>query len=566
MINNALQSDDSGLRNRRYVMFENGTLLLQHINKKDEGDYTCYAKNKLGKDERKLSVRVAPKSPQIGLKSQSKVTVKLGESTKLECKATGEPLPKIIWISPQKDVIPLSTEKFEIMDDGILIIKKVSLADEGKYACVARNSVGGDIKYTTVEVEHQKPFINGMKGESSTKLLGVSYQTALMDCRVEGKPEPKIWWITPYGLSLTTPYLGGRFQVHQNGSLELRGVRKTDEGRYTCLAKNHLGETSLSVELQVASLAEKPSFAVPNIEILPIKQDGSGISLKCPARGKPNPELSWLLPNGTMLTPGLRLKRFIHHLLNGTLQIFNPAANDKGVYRCIARNIAGQAEKRYALEAGRKPVIRGYTGMYLHSNVNKRKLKFSLTWLSTVCLITFGLNLNLPCTVDGWPQASITWTLPNGAVLDKPQTIGRISFFNNGTLQIKQVATFDKGTYICKATNAYGSTALSYPVTVMVFPPRITTTMPPLTKINQGTPVILQCVANGMPKPDISWTLPGRTTLLPQNRYTVRGGIHITQEGYLVIQNPVLTNSGIYKCNAKNALGTDFKSTYLQVV
>lgn len=180
--------------------------------------------------------------------------------------------------------------------------------------------------------------------------------------------------------------------------------------------------------------------------------------------------------------------------------------------------------------------------------------------------ITFGLNLNLPCTVDGWPQASITWTLPNGAVLDKPQTMGRISFFNNGTLQIKQVATFDKGTYICKATNAYGSTALSYPVTVMVFPPRITTTMPPLTKINQGTPVILQCVANGMPKPDISWTLPGRTTLLPQNRYTVRGGIHITQEGYLVIQNPVLTNSGIYKCNAKNALGTDFKSTYLQVV
>uniref|UniRef100_A0A3P9JGS9 Ig-like domain-containing protein n=1 Tax=Oryzias latipes TaxID=8090 RepID=A0A3P9JGS9_ORYLA len=507
-----------GLRNRRY-----------HINKKDEGDYTCYAKNKLGKDERKLSVRVAPKSPQIGLKSQSKVTVKLGESTKLECKATGEPLPKIIWISPQKDVIPLSTEKFEIMDDGMLIIKKVSLGDEGKYACVARNSVGGDIKYTTVEVEHQKPFINGMKGESSTKLLGVSYQTALMDCRVEGKPVPKIWWITPYGLSLTTPYLGGRFQVHQNGSLELRGVRKTDEGRYTCLAKNHLGETSLSVELQVASLAEKPSFAVPNIEILPIKQDGSGISLKCPARGKPNPELSWLLPNGTMLTPGLRLQRFIHHLLNGTLQIFNPVANDKGVYRCIARNMAGQAEKRYALEAGRKPVIRGYT-------------------------------------VDGWPQASITWTLPNGAVLDKPQTIGRISFFNNGTLQIKQVATFDKGTYICKATNAYGSTALSYPVTVMVFPPRITTTMPPITKINQGTPVILQCVANGMPKPDISWTLPGRTTLLPQNRYTVRGGIHISQEGYLVIQNPVLTNSGIYKCNAKNALGTDFKSTYLQVV
>lgn len=77
---------------------------------------------------------------------------------------------------------------------------------------------------------------------------------------------------------------------------------------------------------------------------------------------------------------------------------------------------------------------------------------------------------------------------------------------------------------------------------------------------------MLKCVATGIPKPDISWTLPGRTTLVPHSRYTVQGGIHMTEEGSLVIQNPVLMNSGIYKCNAKNALGTDFKSTYLQVV
>ncbi|TKS72696.1 Matrix-remodeling-associated protein 5 [Collichthys lucidus] len=443
MINNALQSDDSGLRNRRYVIFGNGTLLLQQMGKKDEGDYTCFAKNKLGKDERK------------------------------------------------------------------------------------------------------EPFINGVKGKTTTKALAVSYQTALLDCRVEGKPEPRVWWVTPYGQSLPTPYLGGRFQVHRNGSLELRGVRKTDEGRYMCLAKNNLGDSSLLVELDIASIAEKPSFAVPNIEILPIKQDGGLISLECPARGKPNPEFAWVLPNGTMLTPGVRLQRFTHHLGNGTLQISQPVPSDKGVYRCLAKNVAGQAEKRYALEAGRKPVIRGSTG----------GMK-----------ITYGNILNLPCTVDGWPQASITWTLPNGLVLDKPQTISRISFFLNGTLQLRQVATFDKGTYTCKASNSFGSSTLSYPVAVMVFPPRITNTLTSITRVSRGSPVTLNCVATGIPKPDISWTLPGRTTLVPHNRFTVQGGIHMTEEGSLIIQNPVLMNSGIYKCNAKNALGTDFKSTYLQVV
>lgn len=368
LINNALQSDDSGFRNRRYVFFGNGTLLLQQMGKKDEGDYTCYAKNKLGKDERKVSVRVGPNAPKIRSNSQSLTTVRLGQSAKLSCQATGEPVPKITWISPQNGVISMSSDRFQIMDNGTLVVKKVRLADEGKYSCVARNSAGDDVKTMQLEVEPQEPFINGMKGTSTTKVLGVSYQTMLLDCRVEGKPEPRIWWVTPYGHSLTTPYLGGRFQVHENGSLELRGVRKTDEGRYTCLAKSHLGEASLLVELDVASLAEKPSFAFPNIEILPIKQDNGELILECPARGKPNPEFAWVLPNGTMLAPGIRLQRFTHHLGNGTLRISQPVATDKGVYRCLAKNVAGQAEKRYSLEAGRKPVIRGSTGTSMDVN------------------------------------------------------------------------------------------------------------------------------------------------------------------------------------------------------
>ncbi|XP_041652916.1 matrix-remodeling-associated protein 5 [Cheilinus undulatus] len=544
LINNALQSDDSGVRHRRYVIFGNGTLLLQQVGKKDEGDYTCHAKNKLGKDERKVRVKVGPEAPKIRSKLPSVMTVKLGQSAQLSCQATGEPTPVIKWISPGSDAIT-SSEKFQVMDNGMLVVKRVTLADEGKYTCVARNAAGDDVKNINVEVEPQEPVINGLTGESTTTVLAVSYQTVFLDCRAEGKPRPRVWWVSPHGHSLPTPYLGGRFQVHLNGSLELRGVRKTDEGTYTCLAKNNLGDVSLLVQLDVTSLAEKPSFAVPNIEIIPLKQDNGALFLDCPARGKPQPEFAWLLPNGTMLAPGARLQRFVHHQGNGTLQISQAVSGDKGVYRCLAKNVAGQAEKRYALETGRKPVIRGSTG----------GLK-----------INYGLHLNMPCTVDGWPQASITWSLPNGLVLDKPQTIGRVTLFSNGTLQLRQVSTFDKGTYLCRASNSFGSSTLSYPVTVMVFPPRITSTLTSITRVSRGSQVTLHCVATGIPKPDISWTLPGRTTLVPHNRFPVQGGIQMTEEGSLVIQNAVLMNSGIYKCNAKNALGTDFKSTYLQVV
>ncbi len=545
MINNALQSDDSGTRTRRYIIFGNGTLLLQQMGKKDEGNYTCYAKNTLGEDAMKVSVQVVPNSPQITSKEQVSMWAPFGQSAQMKCDAAGVLPPTIIWISPRNEIIPSSSVKYQILNDGTLIIKKLTLADQGKYACVARNPAGDNIKNMNLLVEVKGPQINGHSGRSENKILAVYYQTLLLDCKAEGKPEPQITWTTPYGMSLPTPYLGGRFQVHRNGTLELRGIRKTDEGRFLCIAKNYLGETSLAVDLEVASLAEKPSFPVPNIKVLPLKADGDDISLECRATGKPKPEFLWILPNGTALNPGMKLQRFIHYLGNGTLHITQPGVIDKGVYRCLAKNVAGQAEKRYALEPGQKPQIRS---------------------TASTIKISFGQTLNMPCNADGWPQATITWTLPNGLVLDKPQVIGRVTYLSNGTLQIKETSKFDRGTYACKATNTFGSSTLSYPVSIMVFPPQITHAPPSVTRINRGSPVILNCIAAGIPKPDISWTLPGRTTLVPNSRFTAQGGIHMTEEGHLVLQDPGLMNSGIYKCNARNALGTDFKATYLQVI
>ncbi|KAG1929316.1 matrix-remodeling-associated protein 5 [Pimephales promelas] len=545
MITNALQSDDSGSRNRRYIIFGNGTLLLQQMGKKDEGNYTCFAKNNLGEDAMKVNVQVVQNSVQISSKEQVTMQGLFGQSVQMKCDATGVLPPTIIWISPRNEIITSSSVKYQILNDGTLIIKKLTLADQGKYACVARNLAGDYIKNVKLQVDVNGPQINGQSGRTENKVLAVYYQTLLLDCKAEGMPEPQVTWTTPYSMSLPTPYLGGRFQVHRNGTLELRGIRKTDEGRFLCVAKNFLGEASLVVDLEVASLAEKPSFSVPNIEVLPLKPDGDDISLECRATGKPKPEFLWILPNGTALNPGMKLQRFTHFLGNGTLHIMQPGVIDKGVYRCLAKNVAGQGEKRYALEPGQKPQIRNS---------------------ATAMKLSFGQTLNMPCNTDGWPQAAITWTLPNGLVLGKPQVIGRVTYLSNGTLQVKETSKFDRGTYTCKATNTFGSSTLSYPVSIMVFPPQITQAPPSITRVNRGSPVILNCIAAGIPKPDISWTLPGRTTLVPNSRFTAQNGIHMTEEGNLVIQDPGLMNSGIYKCNARNALGTDFKATYLQVI
>lgn len=534
--NIASLSHDNRSDLHHYVIFSNGTLSLKQTAKKDEGDYICHAKNALGEDEMKVSVKV--ESPTTVSKNQVSVLAQLGKPAYMKCKS---PSP-VTWLSPGKNVISFNSFHYQILKDGTLIIKKVTLSDEGRYTCFARNSASESIE---LEVEPREPDINGHQGASSANLTAVSYQTAVMHCKSESKPKAHILWTTPSGLSLTMPYVGGRFQVHKNGSLELRGVRKSDEGLFKCVAKNDLGETSLTIMLIVEALAEKPSFSNPNTEVFPIKSDGSHITLQCLATGKPKPELFWILPNNTQLIPGTRLHRFTHFTGSGILQIASPMTTDKGIYRCLAKNVAGQAEKRYELQTGKKPYIRGGGG----------PMK-----------ITFGKMLNMPCLVEGWPEARVVWTLPNGLALVKPQLTGRILFLENNTLQVKDIATFDRGIYTCKATNIYGSSFLSYSVTVMVYPPQITTAAPSVMRVYRGSSVSLDCIATGIPKPDISWTLPGSTTLIPSSRFIAQGVIHMTEEGSLVIQNPGLMDSGIYKCNAKNVLGTDFKATYLQVV
>ncbi|KAG5843607.1 hypothetical protein ANANG_G00152700, partial [Anguilla anguilla] len=545
VVDSTLQHEDKWVMSPRFMVFGNGTLLLMQIGKGDEGDYTCKARNRFGQDVMKVRIHLLPDSPRILSKDEVSIWGVLGEPVHIRCQAIGEPTPTITWFSPSNATITTSSIRYQILGDGTLIIRKVGLADRGNYACVAKSLSGYDVKKVHLEVKGGAPRINRQVGRAAVKVSAVFNQTLLLDCKAEGLPEPRVTWTTSYGINLPTPYLGGRFQVYGNGSLELHTLRKTDEGLYVCLAQNSLGAARLEVDLQVKSLTEKPSFSKANTEVMSFKPGSAEVTLGCYASGKPTPEIVWVLPNSTMLTAGARLQRFHHIPGGGLLRILQPGNGDMGVYRCLANNTAGRAEKRFALEPGWKPQIQGKP---------------------TAVRLSFGQNLNLPCSVDAWPQAAISWTLPNSRVLRIPQAIGRLAYLRNGTLELSEAAIVDRGTYTCKATNAFGSSALSHTVTVTVHPPRITNAFPSVIVVNRGATARLSCRAVGIPKPDISWTLPGSTSLTPTGPVTTQNGMHVTADGSLVIQNPMLTNSGIYKCNARSAVGMDFKATYLQVL
>ncbi|XP_030072225.1 immunoglobulin superfamily member 10 [Microcaecilia unicolor] len=544
MINNVLQADDNGRRFRRYVLFENGTLYLNKVGKNEEGDYTCYAKNTLGKDEMKVHISVVATAPQIGENYRTLSKVKAGNTALFDCEAVGEPKPKIFWLLPSSDVITASNDRYLFHVNGSLSITKVKLLDAGEYMCVARNSAGDDTKLYKLEVISKPPLINGLyTNKTIIKDTAVKHAKKLIDCRAEGTPPPEIMWIMPDNIFLTAPYYGSRIVVHKNGTLEIRNVRASDTAEFICVARSDGGESVLVVQLEAVDMLRRPMFKNPFNEKI-IARPGKVSILNCSANGNPTPEISWLLPNGTHFSNGQNFPRY-QTRSNGTFYIYNPTRDDAGKYRCAARNKVGYIEKLIILEIGQEPSI------FTHPR-------------GQVVSVT-GDSLSLHCLSDGVPKPNIIWIVPSGYIIDRPQITGKYMMFENGTLVIREANIHDKGNYICKAQNNAGETSIVVNVMIIAYPPRITNRPPQSMYTTAGVAVQLNCIAIGIPKPEITWELPDGSVLSTASKGRPAGSELLHPQGTLVIQNPARSDSGTYKCTAKNQLGSDFSVTYVNV-
>ncbi|NXR20812.1 MXRA5 protein, partial [Cinclus mexicanus] len=544
MINTFMQSDDSGSRTKRYVVFDNGTLYFNDVGLREEGDYTCYAENQIGKDEMKVRVKVVAEPATIRNKTYITINIPYGDVVTVACEAKGEPTPKVTWLSPTNRPIPALSDKYQIYRDGTLLIQKAQRSDSGNYTCVARNSAGEDRKIVWIHVDVQAPRINGhLSAITSVRETAIRDSRKLIDCKAEGIPTPRVLWAFPEGVILPAPYYGNRITVHRNGTLDIRGVRQTDAVQLVCIGRNEGGEARLLVQLLITDHLEKPSFRDPVSERITAIA-GHSINLNCSVQGNPKPSTSWILPNGSEVLSGSRLHRF-YHKRDGILHISGLSAGDAGTYRCTARNPGGYVERVVFLKVGLRPEI-------------------SNQYNNLVSIIN-GETLQLHCITQADHRAQISWTLPNGMVMDAPQAVGRFSLMENGSLTVREASVFDRGTYLCKVSTEYGTSVMTVPVIVIAYPPRITSEPAPVIYARPGNSVKLNCMAIGIPKAEITWELPDKSHLTTGAQSRLYGNKFLHPQGSLVIQQSTQRDAGFYKCTAKNILGSDSKTTYIHI-
>ncbi|KAM9184392.1 immunoglobulin superfamily member 10 [Mergus octosetaceus] len=545
VINNVMLADDSGHRSRRYILFDNGTLYLNKVGITEEGDYTCYAQNTLGRDEMKIHITVVTAAAQIKHSYKTYIKVKAGDTALLDCEVVGEPKPKIFWLLPSSDMISSSTDRYFLHANGSLSVSQVKLLDAGEYMCVARNAGGDDTKLFKLDVEAKPPIINGLyTNKTIIKVTAVRHSKKQIDCRAEGTPPPQIMWIMPDNIFLTAPYYGSRIVVYKNGTLEIRNLRPSDTADFICVARNDWGESMLVVRLEVLEMLRRPMFKNPFNEKI-IAKPGKATILNCSVDGNPPPEISWMLPNGTWFSKGIKTSQFLTGS-NGTLTIYNPNRDKAGKYRCAAKNKVGYIERLIILEIGQKPSI------LVHPKGPVKGIS--------------GESLSLHCLSDGSPKPNTVWTLPGGYVLDRPQINRKYILLENGTLVIREASIHDRGNYVCKAHNNAGESSITVPVIIVAYPPRITNRPPQTVHTMPGAAVQLTCMALGIPKPEITWELPDHSILSTGNQGQASRSKLLHPPGTLVIQDPRPSDSGMYKCTAKNHLGSDFTITYVHVI
>ncbi|XP_051715391.1 roundabout homolog 2 isoform X13 [Oryctolagus cuniculus] len=251
------KKDDADLPRGRYDIRDDYTLRIKKAMSTDEGTYMCIAENRVGKVESSatLTVRARPVAPpQFVVRPRDQIVAQ-GRTVTFPCETKGNPQPAVFWqkegsqnlLFPNQPQQPNS--RCSVSPTGDLTITNIQRSDAGYYICQALTVAGSilakaQLEVTDVLTDRPPPII--LQGPANQTLAVDG--TALLKCKATGDPLPVISWLKE-GFT----FLGRdpRATIQEQGTLQIKNLRNSDTGTYTCVATSSSGETSWSAVLDV---------------------------------------------------------------------------------------------------------------------------------------------------------------------------------------------------------------------------------------------------------------------------------------------------------------------------
>ncbi|XP_007528361.1 neuronal cell adhesion molecule isoform X12 [Erinaceus europaeus] len=401
----------------------NGDLYFSNVLPEDtREDYICYARfnhTQTIQQKQPISVKVfSAKSyrerPPTFLTPEGNASNKeelRGNVLSLECIAEGLPTPVIYWIK-EDGTLPINRTFYRNFKKTLQIIQ-VSEADSGNYQCIAKNALGAIHHTISVTVKAAPYWIMAPQN-----LVLSPGEDGTLICRANGKPKPRISWLSngvPVEIAPDDPS-----RKIDGDTIIFSNVQERSSAVYQCNASNEYGYLLANAFVNV--LAEPPRILTSVNTLYQVIANRPAL-LDCAFFGSPLPTIEWFKG-----AKGSALREDIYVLHeNGTLEIPVAQKDSTGTYTCVARNKLGMAKNEVRLE------IKDPTRIIKHPEY---------------AVVQRGNTVSFECKVkhDETLIPTVTWLKDSGELPND----GRFHV-NQDHLVITDVNDDDGGTYTCVA-------------------------------------------------------------------------------------------------------------------
>uniref|UniRef100_A0A336KTJ2 CSON014681 protein n=1 Tax=Culicoides sonorensis TaxID=179676 RepID=A0A336KTJ2_CULSO len=273
---------------------DGGALLIENIQKTNEGYYLCEAINGIGSGLSAVILISVQAPPEFSEKLRNQ-TARRGEPAVLQCEAKGEKPIGILWNMNNIRLDPKSDNRYtireEILQDGVmssLSIKRTERADSALFTCMATNAFGSDDTSINMIIQEvpEMPY--------ALKVLDKSGRTISLS------------WAKPYdGNSPIKRYLiefkrmRGSWETdidrvivpgHTNEA-QVQKLSPATTYNIRIVAENEIGVSDSSEVVTIITAEEAPTGKPQNIKIEPINQTALLVTWKPPPKGEWNGEL-----------------------------------------------------------------------------------------------------------------------------------------------------------------------------------------------------------------------------------------------------------------------------------